>query len=119
MEERYGRPQPRLSVIGVVLFALFTAFVAWSGWHYATTSIRTQVVSFSSTDTSMVIRYQLTRRDAGSAITCRVSAQDFDRRVVGEITDQIPAGLSTLTRTVEVPTLKKAVAGFVDSCQRR
>lgn len=116
MEERYGRSGRGIRAAAVIFFAALIAFVAWSGWHYATTTIRTQVISFVGTDKSMTIRYQLTRRDAQTTVICRITAQDYQRKVVGEITDEIGPGLATMTRYVQVPTLKPAAAGFVGPC---
>lgn len=117
--DRYGTRPSRLRAAGAVFFVVLTAAVGWSAWRYAMTPIRTQVVSFESKENSMVVRYQVTRRDGSTPITCRVTAQNYQRRVVGEISDTIPAGLTVLTRIVEVPTLSKAAAGFVGQCQRR
>lgn len=124
MNERYGRRGHQSGRRGILLaavtfFTALIAFVAWSGWHYATTTIRTQVVSFEGDQTSVTIRYQLTRRNADAAVTCRITAQDYDRKVVGEIVDEIGPGLRVLTRYVEVPTLKRAAAGFVGPCSEK
>lgn len=119
MESSYGRARPRPTAVAIVFFSLLITFVAWSGWHYATTPIRTQVVSFTATDNSLTIRYQVTRRDAARAVVCRVAAENYQRRVVGEIADEIPAGLATLTRTVQVPTLSRASVGFVGPCRHQ
>lgn len=116
MKERYGRRGRGTTVAAVIFFTALISFVVWSGWHYATTTIRTQVVSFVGDEKQMTIRYQLTRRDAQATVVCRITAQDYQRKVVGEVTDEIGPGLSTLTRFVQVPTLTRAAAGFVGPC---
>lgn len=119
--DRYGSPRrlPQLARIGIgagVMIAL--GLVLWAAWGYATTPARSQVVSFTAeSERSMLVRYQLTRRDADQTIRCRIEAQDYDRNVVGEITDVIPGGLGTLTRTVSVPTRLRAVAAVVEACR--
>lgn len=119
MEERYGRRRRGFTSFAVVMLLLLTGFVIWSGWHYATTPIRTQVISFTPTAKGMLVRYELTRRDSQMTVICRVAAQDYQRKVVGEIADEIGPGLSSLTRTVEVPTFTSAAAVFVGPCSGR
>lgn len=119
--DRYGPPR-RLSRLGlaalVIVLSSALALLVWSAWEYARTPVRSQVVSFTAIDgRSISVRYQITRPDSSVAIRCTIEAQDYDRRIVGELTDVIAPGLSTLTRTVVVPTRVKAVAAVVESCR--
>jgi len=119
--ERYGSP-PRLSKWALASIAAVLAvglgLLLWAAWGYATTPARSQIVSFrADDDRSLTVRYQLTRRDPDQAIRCKIEAQDYDRVVVGEVTDLIPPGLGTLTRTVTVPTRVRAVAAVVEQCR--
>jgi hypothetical protein len=119
--ERYGEPRSlsRTARAGLaLLIAAGVGVLLWSAWGYAMTPARSQVVAFTAVDDrSMLVRYQLTRRDPDQVIRCRIEAQDYNRVVVGEITDTIPAGLGTLTRTVTVPTRVTAVAAVVEDCR--
>lgn len=120
-QERYGSPRPlsRAALLAIAAgIAIALAGLLWAAWDYATTPARAQVVSFTATDArSLTVRYQLTRPDPNQAILCRIEAQDFDRVVVGEITDVIAPGLGTLTRTVTLPTRVRAVAAVVEQCE--
>lgn len=119
--DRYGeqRTLSRTAVAALALaIGIALALLLWSAWRYATIPARSQVISFTAIDDrTMTVRYQLTRQDPDQPIRCRIEAQDYDRVVVGEITDLIPAGPRTLSRTVTVPTRIRAVAAVVEQCR--
>lgn len=119
--DRYGTPRSLpLGARVVLILSICAALVVllWSAWQYAAEPIRTQVVSFSALDDrSMTVRYQVTRRHGDERVRCTIEAQDYDRNIVGELTDTIEPGLGTLTRTVTVPTRVRAVVALIQSCR--
>jgi hypothetical protein len=119
--ERYGQPRslsrPALVALGIAIAAA-VGLLLWSAWEYALTPVRSQIVSFTAIDDRQIsVRYQITRQNPDQEVRCTIEAQDYDRTIVGELTDVIAPGLGTLTRTVIVPTRVRAVAVVVDSCR--
>jgi len=123
--DRYGNRRPLsprsrllLALAGVgVLVALTLAFFLWqraSGDQVDWTVIGYDVRS----DSQVVVDFTVSKPD-GTAVSCRVVAQDRTMTVVGSRDVDLPAAGSQVRRSVIVPTRSLAVLGTIDSCVRR
>jgi hypothetical protein len=121
LRQRYGISDRRTPQW--VIYAIFFAIVGggwllWSGSHYSRPDIRASVISFEAkSDSQFQIRYSLNLKDPTRAHYCRLVAHDYEANVVGEITDQIPAGTPSGDRTTLIPTRIKAVSAAIDICK--
>ncbi|NBU92972.1 MAG: DUF4307 domain-containing protein [Actinobacteria bacterium] len=123
LRERYGIKSNRRSnlwlAIGLSILAL--SWFIWSGSKIANPQIRSQVISFKIVDNqSISITYTLQVKDLNKVHTCGLVARDIDKNVVGEISDQIPAGqliAGKNQRTILISTRTPAVNAGISSCQ--
>jgi hypothetical protein len=122
LDERYGRRQPAsrnrrlvLALVGVGILVVATAalfvWIRVAGSQVSVTVGAYDVVS----DDQVTVTYTVAKPD-GTAVTCRVTAQDRDTNVVGSQDVTLPAAGSELTRTTTLRTRGRAVVGSVDSC---
>jgi hypothetical protein len=58
----------------------------------------------------------VTRENPSQNATCILTARDFDKVIVGQIIDHIPAGTSPLQRVVRIPSRADAVNAGIQSC---
>ena len=116
--DRYGiRPQRTWIAYAVAIAIAFGGWVLWSGLHHAQPSISHQLLAFDNEDPrNVVIRYIVTREDPSMSATCILASRDFDKVIVGQITDRIPAGKSILEREVTIPSRADAVNAGVTTC---
>lgn len=92
-------------------------WILWAGLHHAQPTISSELIAFNNQDPRNVeIRYILTREDPTQSATCILAARDFDKVIVGQITDHIPAGKSVLERAVRIPSRADAVNAGIQSC---
>ncbi len=110
---RFGRwvgPAITIAIIG-------GGWLLWSANHYATPDVRSTLVSFQATDdTHISVRYSLIFKKTAVPHECVLIAHDYQTNVVGQLTDQIPAGSISPTRSVTIPTRLKAVSVSIDHC---
>ena len=69
------------------------------------------------TDSQITVGYDVHRPD-GAAVRCTIEAQDMRHGRVGTVTDDVPAGATSVNREVTVRTSARAVVGVVASCVR-
>jgi Domain of unknown function (DUF4307) len=121
LDERYGRRRraPRrarvLAVLGVLVLVLLTvaAFV-WSRW--GRTDVTWTVIGYSVESDSLTwVDFQVDKPD-GTAVSCRVIAEDRFFDVVGSSDVPVPAAGAHVRQTVTLRTLGRAVTGTVKSC---
>ena len=120
-EDRYGiKPAPRWKLPATILAILGICWVLWAGWHHAHPEIRTTLISFDVTgDKAITIRYEISRTDSAKALICTLVARDFDKNIIGQIDDEIPAGSAVITREVIIPTRTKPVNAAVLGCSAK
>ena len=120
LQQRYGLAGRRRGawLAPALLLALVGgAWLLWSANHYAQPEIRSTLISFkASSAQEMVIRYSVAVKDPHKSHSCQLVARDYATNVVGEVTDQIPTGTSSETRTVKIPTRLLAVNAAVLNC---
>jgi hypothetical protein len=94
------------------------SWIIWAGLHHSNPALRTDLISFTTSNPrNPEIRYSIQRRDASASVTCTLTARDFDKNVVGQIDDTIPAGESYVERTVSIPTRADAVNAGIARCR--
>ncbi len=117
-----SRPAPatrRWWVIGLLGVGGSTALIVWWGLAVTVGAVTPQVTAYAVTsDSSMRLDYQV-HRPEGVAVTCELTALDVRKAPVGTVVDEIPAGPSSVQRTVTLKTAHRAVTGVVTSCVRR
>ena len=116
--DRYGvRPQRAWIPYALSISLIGGAWLIWAGIHHAEPAISYSLISFNNQDPrNTEIRYSITRRDPSKVATCTITARDFEKVVVGQIADQIPASEGAIERTVTIPSRADAVNARVESC---
>jgi hypothetical protein len=118
-EERYGVAKAtRWPVIALVVGVLGIGWLMWSALYHSNPSLRSQLVSFTITDDRAAsVRYFIEREDSNQVVVCTLIARDFDKNIVGQIDQEIPAGKSKVELVTSVPTRSEAVNADVSSCR--
>ena len=120
LADRYGikeRKSWRLIAILVALIGLPWLF--WSAWHHSNPEIRVTLVSFQNEKADSIdITYLVQRRDPSTVLSCTLLARDYDKNVVGEIEDRVPATAdSEVTITTTIPARVTPVNAAVLECR--
>jgi len=120
-EERYGVAKAsRWPVVALVVGILGIGWLMWSALYHSNPSLRSQLVSFTITDDRAAsVRYFIEREDSNQVVVCTLIARDFDKNIVGQIDQEIPAGKSKVELVTEVPTRSEAVNADVSSCRSK
>jgi Domain of unknown function (DUF4307) len=122
LDERYGRRPPAsqrrrlvLAMVGVgLLVAATAALFVWI--RVAGSGVSFTVGGYDvRSDSQVTVTFTVAKPD-GTAVSCRVTAQDRVRDVVGSQDVTLPAAGSELTRTTTLRTRGRAVVATVDSC---
>jgi hypothetical protein len=116
--DRYGIRSQRAWLPYALSFLIIGgAWIVWAGLHHSEPAIASSLVAFDNTDPRKTeIRYIVTRRDPSAPATCIVAARDFDKVIVGQIVDHIPASSGAIERTVTIPSRADAVNAGVTTC---
>jgi len=116
--DRYGiKPASSWRPVAAVILVVGLIWLLWAGLHHARPEITFRLISFTVTDSREIfIRYEATRRDENRELTCTLVARDFDKLIVGQIDDLIPAGKSYIDRTTPIPTRNLAATATVLRC---
>ena len=123
--DRYGRRPPLsprrrllLALAGVgVLVGLTLAFFLWQ--RASGDQVDWTLLGYSVRSDSQVLVDFTVSKPAGTAVSCRVVAQDSTMTVVGSLDVDLPAAGAQVRRSVVVPTRARAVVGTVDTCVAR
>ena len=120
-EERYGVAKAtRWPAIALVVGILGIGWLVWSALYHSNPPLRSQLVSFTITDDRAAsVRYFIERQDSNQVVVCTLIARDFDKSVVGQIDQEIPAGKSKVELVTVVPTRSEAVNADVSSCRAK
>jgi len=120
-EERYGASKPtRWPAIALLVGAVGIGWLMWSALYHSNPSLRSQLVSFTITDDRAAsVRYFIEREDSNQVVVCTLIARDFDKNIVGQIDQEIPAGKSKVELVTDVPTRSEAVNADVSSCRAK
>ena len=120
-EERYGVAKAtRWPAIALVVGILGIGWLVWSALYHSNPPLRSQLVSFTITDDRATsVRYFIERQDSNQVVVCTLIARDFDKNIVGQIDQEIPAGKTKVELVTEVPTRSEAVNADVSSCRAK
>ncbi len=120
-EERYGASKPtRWPAIALLVGVVGIGWLMWSALYHSNPSLRSQLVSFTITDDRAAsVRYFIEREDSNQVVVCTLIARDFDKNIVGQIDQEIPAGKSKVELVTTVPTRSEAVNADVSSCRAK
>ena len=118
-EERYGvAKSTRWPVIALVVAILGIGWLMWSALYHSNPPLRSQLVSFTITnDREATVRYFIERTDSQQLVVCTLIARDYDKNIVGQIDQEIPAGKAKVELVTVVPTRSESVNADVSSCR--
>ncbi len=116
--DRYGVRSQRAWVPYALSFLLIGGgWLIWAALHHAEPDISSSLVAFDNTDPrNTEIRFIVTRSDPSAPATCILAARDFDKVIVGQIVDHIPASDGAIERTVTIPSRADAVNAGITTC---
>jgi len=116
--DRYGiKPASSWRPVAAVILVVGLIWLLWAGLHHARPEISFRLISFNVIDDrNTEIRFEATRRDENRELTCTLVARDFDKLIVGQIDDVIPAGQGYIDRTTTIPTRNMAATATVLRC---
>jgi hypothetical protein len=117
--DRYGIRPSKAWIRYASLFVLVGgAWIVWAGIHHSNPEIRTELISFITQDPrNPEIRYSVQRASGSDVVICTLTARDFEKNVVGQLDDTIPAGDTYLERTITIPTRADAVNAGIERCR--
>ena len=117
--DRYGVKPARVWVKFAVIFGILGGgWLLWAGLHHSNPEIRTELISFTTQDSRKPeIRYSLQRASGSDVVVCTLTARDFEKNIVGQIDDTIPAGDTYLERIITIPTRADAVNAGIERCR--
>ena len=116
--DRYGiKPASVWRPIAGVILSIGLIWLIWAGLHHSRPEVTFRLISFTvPSDRETEIRFEATRRDVNRELTCTLVARDFDKLIVGQIDDVIPAGQGYIDRTTTIPTRNLAATATVLRC---
>jgi hypothetical protein len=92
------------------------AWVLWMAFSYANPPIRATLVSYTVTDATVTVRFEIVK-NAEYPATCTLRARNRVGEEVGRRDVTIPVGVRTDTLTEELTTTGKAVIGEIRDCR--
>ena len=117
LEDRYGRKRSSLRYLLYLIFLALLGWLYWSGSYHSNPVVVPNLISFKAIDEKqMGINFEITRRDPNQAITCRLTAIDIDKYIVGEVEYRVAPGDKHMTISTTIPTRSKSVSASVVSC---
>ena len=118
LSDRYGHRPMRWKGLALVLLIVGGGWLIWTGLYHSRPAITSTLISFSiPSDRAISLRYSIDRRNASAVIICTLVAHDFDKNVVGQIDDSIPAGAAHVEKTTLIPTRSAAVNAAISRCR--
>ena len=117
--DRYGVKPARAWIKYAVIFTIIGGgWLLWAGVHHSNPALRTQLISFNTDDRrNPEIRYSVQRKSGADVVVCTLTARDFEKNVVGQIDETIPAGNTYLERITAIPTRGDAVNASIERCR--
>ena len=119
--DRYGVKKGRSWIaIALVTAIVGVGWITWAGLHHSNPTFRVQVITFVVGDMREVsVRYSVDRHSTTTATICTVIARDYEKNIVGQIDQEIPAGEAKVELVTVVPTRSEAVNADVISCRAK
>ena len=120
LRDRYGnsrRTRRPWLVPALVIFIVGGGWLVWSANHYSKPEVSTDLISFTTSNPKQVtLKYFVNVRSASRSHQCILIASDYQTNIVGQVTDTIPTGGHSYTRTVVIPTRAPAVSASIEHC---
>lgn len=119
--DRYGVKQSRSWVAVALITAIVgVGWITWAGLHHSNPAIRSQLISFVvDNDRAVSVRYSVDRHRTTAITVCTLIARDYDKNIVGQLDQEIPAGLAKVELVTVVATRSEAVNADVSSCRAK
>lgn len=123
--ERYGKryySSSRWKIPAAILALIGIPWLLWSAGFHSSPIIREELIAFEVIDErSIEITYLLERNARDLSVECILVARDFDKNVVGEVSDKFVANPTPRqeVRTRTIPTRSLAVNADVINCDQR
>jgi hypothetical protein len=116
--DRYGTKSSRVWIKYASIFTLVGgAWIIWAGLHHSNPELRTQLISFVTDDPrAPEIRDSIQRKSGSDVVVCTLTARDYEKNIVGQIEETIPAGESYIELTTAIPTRADAVNAGIERC---
>ena len=93
------------------------AWLFWSASYHSNPTVSANLMSFKEVnEKSMGIKFEITRRNGEQPITCRLTAVDIDKFIVGEIQYRIAPGAKHEVIETQIPTRALSVSASVARC---
>jgi len=117
--DRYGIKPAHIWKRYAVAFAIIGGgWLLWAALHQANPVLRSELISFTTDDPRKpVIRFLVERGDGADVVSCTLTARDYEKNVVGQIEEVIPAGARSVQVSVVIPTRAPAVNAGISSCR--
>jgi hypothetical protein len=117
--DRYGVKPAHIWKRYAVAFAIIGGgWLLWAALHQANPVLRSELISFATDDPRKpVIRFLVERGDGADIVSCTLTARDYEKNVVGQIEEVIPAGERSVQVSVVIPTRAPAVNAGISSCR--
>ncbi|MEJ6606916.1 MAG: DUF4307 domain-containing protein [Candidatus Planktophila sp.] len=119
--DRYGvRSNSSWKKPALIFAVIGGGWLIWAGIHHANPEIRSEIISFDVTaDREISLRYSLMRTDPNQVVLCTLTASDFDKNIVGQIDETIPAGATYSQQTTVIPTRSTPVTAAIARCRAK
>ena len=117
--DRYGIKPAQAWIKYATFFGIIGGvWLLWAGLDHSNPELRTQLISFSTDDPrNPEIRYSIQRKSGSDVVVCTLTARDYDKNIVGQIEEQIPAGATYVELTTTIPTRGDAVNAAIERCR--
>ena len=122
LAERYGKRYISRSpwkVPAAIVALIGLPWLLWSAGFHSSPPIRHELIAFKVIDDrSIEITYLIERNVTKLPIVCTLVARDFEKNIVGEVTDEFAANtnVGSLVQTRSIPTRTQAVNAAVIGC---
>ncbi|MFM1985347.1 MAG: hypothetical protein RLZZ295_513 [Actinomycetota bacterium] len=119
--DRYGVTKSRSWIaVALITAVVGVGWITWAGLHHSNPAIRTQLITFViDNDREVSVRYSVDRHSTNTSTVCTLIARDYDKNIVGQIDQEIPAGKAKVELVTVVPTRSEAVNADVSSCRAK
>ncbi len=119
--DRYGVAKSRSWIaVALITAVVGVGWITWAGLHHSNPEIRTQLITFViNNDREVSVRYSVDRHSSNTSTVCTLIARDYDKNIVGQIDQEIPAGKAKVELVTVVPTRSEAVNADVSSCRAK
>jgi len=117
--DRYGIKPAHIWKRYAVAFAIIGgSWLLWAALHQANPVLRSELISFSTEDPRKpIIRFLIERGDGADVVSSTLTARDYEKNVVGQIEEVIPAGERSVQLSIEIPTRAPAVNAGISNCR--